>query len=249
MRVRLWIRGVGWQCRVPGAEAEGPSAEGRVWGEIGVGVVEAMGLGAVVRWRRRLLGLTVADAARAAGWSKSSLSQVERGVQVARDARLMQLEDALRMNRGDLLRLARLERAHEDVREAARRGGREAGCEPSRVMGVEVEFVGDVVAGWGSGVDVRGARREIGSAPPPASPLASLGRPLRSAEGDQGHFVRWPVEVESGAVAARVVGEAMRPAYEEGDLVVFGASERAGIASGLDYGVRLMPGVGESDGN
>ncbi len=216
-------------------------------GEIGVAVVEDLSLGALLRWRRRLLGMTVADAARAAGWSKSSLSQVERGVQVARDGRLMELERALRMNPGDLVHRARLARAHEEVRAAARRGGRERDQEPSRAMGADVEFVGDVGAGWSNGAGVSDAGREVGSALCRASFVAVPGRSLRDAEGDLGRFVRWPVEVEPGAVVARVVGEAMRPAFEGGDLVVFGASEQAGtgVVSGGDYGVRLMPGVGD----
>ncbi|MFA9479655.1 helix-turn-helix domain-containing protein [Phycisphaerales bacterium AB-hyl4] len=226
-------------------------------------------VGEIVRARREALGLTLSALAERVGVTKGYLSMIENHRVANPPSRklLASLEEALELEGGALRRLAGVQSASPEVREAltkladdARRG---------RELAEWLKQNTSRRAGGGKNLDrlYRSGRlrRKISETLETVDATdelrpASVGRghvPLinKVAAGYPTGFtdLDYPARVadetvpfpgasgveDPDAFAATVVGESMQPVYGEGDIVVF--SPMADVVDGNDCFVRLEP--------
>ncbi len=213
-------------------------------------------IGPMIRAQRRSMGMTLEALAREAGCTKGYLSSIETGrrKRPPSEAILGRIEGALRMEPGRLVLEGRLASTPAEVRgllaalegrvrSAARlaelvlREGRDRG-----VWSEELERLASRLATRDRGAC--GAEGDGGAAfVAPVINTVEEGYPVlpegesvwRRSRG----VVSAPVELGGGAFALRVVGDAMVPAYVEGDVVIVRPSE---MRSGGDFFVRLYAG-------
>ncbi len=215
-------------------------------------------IGPMIRAQRRSMGMTLEALAREAGCTKGYLSSIETGrrERPPSEAILGRIEGALRMEPGRLVLEGRLASTPEEVRgllaalegrvrSAARLAelvlheGRDRG-----VWSEELERLASRLAVRDRGAC--GAEGDGGGLAAGVAPVINTveeGYPVmpdgetvwRRSRG----VVSAPVELGAGAFALRVVGDAMVPAYAEGDVVIVRPSE---VRSGGDFFVRLYAG-------
>jgi SOS-response transcriptional repressor LexA len=206
-----------------------------------------MGLGAIIRERRKELGLTQDKLAAMAGISKPYLSHIETGRTpgTPSDEVLRAFERALKFENGELIGVAHLGKAPSDVRDNNER------------LQAELEKLRNVLKGLLKG----GA---AGAADPVQDPIepynlpdirripdgvrvpiinkVSAGYPHHFTDLDYppsvaDEYIRCPDLHDPQSFAARVVGDSMEPSYHEGDIVIFSPNTLA--KSGDDCFVRF----------
>lgn len=204
-------------------------------------------LGQQIRARRQSLGMTLDVLSGAVGYTKGYLSAIETGKRPRPPSEelLGRLERALGLEEGKLIRESRWESTPREIREIVRelsRRSRAAARLASLVLGekgsgaawsAEIERLATEVRGLGAPLREGVQVPVLGSAGGgyPAEP-AGESRLWDQAVG----VVSVPVELGDGAYAVRVVGDSMKPDYEEGDVVILspGPGWRSG-ADGLVY--------------
>jgi transcriptional regulator with XRE-family HTH domain len=183
----------------------------------------------IVKWQRRYRKWSLQRLAEASGCSRSFLSLVERGRQLPRDEKLARLESVLGLASGTLISAARWARTPTEVQarvarlESLQRATLEDDDPSMARQGMEIPLMGGVrTSSWMSGPDgaVDGSPEDDGVAR---------------------ESIRWPGIDDPGVIAARVMDDAMSPAYLAGDIVLLGPAGRT-IPSGRDCLVRLSPG-------
>jgi phage repressor protein C with HTH and peptisase S24 domain len=206
-----------------------------------------MGLGAIIRQRRKELGLTQDKLAAMADISKPYLSHIETGKNQGppSDAVLRSLERAMGFEGGELISVAHLAKAPSDVRDNNER------------LQAEVEKLRKVLSGLLKG----GAAGAADAAGPEGDAVAdgnirgipdgvrvpiinkvSAGYPHHFTDLDYppsvaDEYIRCPDLHDPQSFAARVVGDSMEPSYHEGDIVIFSPNTLA--KSGDDCFVRF----------
>lgn len=192
-------------------------------------------LGELIRLQRCALARSLHQVARAAGCSRSYLSQIENSrVPPPGEALLARLELALHLSPGQLAQPARAQRR------AGRRDRAAAGGAQLRRDLARIETALARLTGWLTETKEENEAPMIPVIPviteiPPGAPgnidphgddeLAPLGS------------IRVPGVRDPAAFAVRLVGDAMAPQYRAGDLVIFSPAKRA--ASGADCFVRF----------
>ncbi len=228
--------------------------------------VEALAtLGEMLRARRQRLGFTVEKLAQMVECSKGYLSAVETGKHKSpSDDLLTRLEGALGFMPSELRAFMRLKDTHPSVRrELSHLRARHKDAQ--RLANLLAELSGSPAPDASvTGLDRAHATGELrrlierlspdsdsGDAElvqlPREVPLINsvaagypadftdLGYPARAAD----EYVRCPDIADPDAFAARVVGDSMVPAYQQGDVVVFSPAKP--IRSGADCFARLEP--------
>jgi transcriptional regulator with XRE-family HTH domain len=175
-------------------------------------------MGPKIRRQRLRLGLTQDELAGRARISKPYLSLIETGrvANPPRDEKLRQLEKALGLTSGELVRQAHFHRTPQDVRAMLE----ELSSRKRRPREVSQAAAGGavVVASVGPAVSTE------------LNPAAALLDAL----------VGWPDISDSGAYAARVSDDSMSPEYRPGEIVVFSPAQP--VRGGDDCFVRLTDG-------
>lgn len=207
-----------------------------------------MSLGQIIRERRESLKLTLDEVAAKTGFSKPYISTVETGKvkNPPSDNLLSRLEGILKFERGQLCRLAHIERMPDELRhdfetiDAQNKRFRriirkflESGLSTEGLEGVispeELDFQeGKTDLTVGRLVPVINKV----SAGYPAE-FDDLGYPVGFADD----YIRCPDVNDANAFAVRVVGDSMEPRYREGDVVIF--SPNAQVHNGDDCFVRF----------
>lgn len=208
-----------------------------------------MSLGALVRDRRRELGMTQELVAGQVDISKPYLSNIETGKapNPPSDGVLRSMERALSFRPGELIRIAHLEKTPADIRQDyemrgarlqklrgiirhMRSGGTDEGdldVDPTLVdADADAGAVGELSAGGMV----------------PIINKVTAGYPhhftdLDYPPGVADEYIRCPDVHDPQAFAARVIGDSMEPDYREGDIVVFCPNTEA--RSGDDCFVRF----------
>jgi repressor LexA len=196
-------------------------------------------LGTKIRRRRRALGLSLDKVAALSGISKPYLSLIETGryADPPSDAKLRGLERALEFTPGELLSQAHLMRTPADVRsvlEGLLLAGREpAAREPGRPAGPRgAAGPVNLDAAWVGGVlqdlveRISGNVERLRTRRVPVINKVSAGYPrdftdLSYPQGVADDYVVCADVDDPQAFAARVHGDSMAPAYQEGDIVIF----------------------------
>jgi len=210
-----------------------------------------MSLGAIIRRRREELGMTQDLVAARVGISKPYLSNIETGKarNPPSDGVLRSLERALNFGASELLRIAHLAKTPSDIRDeherlvaenqklrgmiqAARRG--EARKLPLDGPGESLDSEADLLS-LSDGRVVPVINKVAAGYP---HHFTDLDYPPSVAD----EYIRCPDVHDPQAFAARVVGDSMEPAYQEGDIVVF--SPNLVAESGDDCFVRFEEGEG-----
>lgn len=252
--------------RAVGADARAPTSRDAIARERRAGVAAGgdgvTALGHKLRARRTQLRVTLATLAERVGCAKSYLSAIENGRKgPPTQALLTKLESALRLEPGELVRVAAWDRTPPEIRteaaarsrareeairrlsEVLREAGGSGGLDEAHQSG-ELRKLIDQLSPGEDGV---GAGELVPLALPREVPLINrvaagyptgftdLGFPARVAD----EYVRCPDLDDPDAFAARVIGDSMDPAYREGDVVVF--SPAHDIADGDDCFARLEP--------
>jgi len=209
-------------------------------------------LGRAIRARRGEVGLTLAQAAMAVGCAKGYLSEIENGRRAnpPSEALLARIERALRMRRGELVRLARWSATPGDVKrevESLRRGADAArrlaelvqskGLDGAHRSGELQALVGRLAPA--ADVDLQPLPVQV-----PLINRVAAGYPTEFTDLDYparvaDEYVSTPDLYDAQAFAARVVGDSMAPEYREGEIVVF--SPERDTPPGADCFVRLAP--------
>lgn len=214
-------------------------------------------LGNTIRSRRNDLGLTLQQVACAAGCTRSYLSTIETGrrEKPPSEELLARLEDALHLERGQLLEIARWARAPVSLRRR---------LEDADRHNARTQRLIHLLRSRGNNLDTLHASGELASlvdeldsniqpAPPACGrvPLINnvaagypaeftdLDYPARAAD----EYITCPGLSDPHAFAARVVGDSMQPQYHQGDIVIF--SPQRPTPPGCDCFVRFE-GSGES---
>jgi transcriptional regulator with XRE-family HTH domain len=224
-----------------------------------------MSIGQILRAKREELDLTQDQLAAMTGISKPYLSAIETGraPNPPSEEKLKKLEESLQFAPGQLLRLARVERAPTAVRDelehlrAENRKfrsllGGTTNLDEFYKSGKLAEMIARLAEG--SGETATGAPGTPQPAKPPAIaqldaglwvPVinrVSAGYPVWSGDldyppGVADDYVRCPDCHDPQAFAARVSGDSMEPKYHPNDIVLF--SPAAAITDGDDCFVRL----------
>lgn len=210
-------------------------------------------LGSLIRGRRNQLGLTLQQVADAAGCTKSYLSTIETGRREHPPSEqiLMRLENALRLDGGHLLGLARWDRTPSSVRRQVQAAQSQA-AKAQRLLALLKENGNSLDVLHESG-ELAGLVEELDSnldtQPLPLGQVPLINRvaagypaqftdldyPARAAD----EYITCPGLSDPQAFAARVVGDSMEPDYREGDIVIF--SPERPTPPGTDCFVRLEP--------
>lgn len=212
-----------------------------------------MSLGQLIHERRKELGLTLDEVATYAGFSKPYLSTIENGKvnNPPSDGLIEGLEKILKFKKGELARMAHMEKLPTDLR----RDIEAIDAENRKYR----KLISDIVK---HRISVTKARKMLSAddlmpeAKMPKSKSESMQAGLwlpvinRVAAGypadydDMGYpvgfaddYVRAPDLHDPNAFAVRVVGDSMEPKYKEGDIVIF--SPAAAVESGDDCFVRF----------
>lgn len=224
-------------------------------------------VGQLIHERREALGLTLAVLAQEVDTAKSYLSMIEnhRVANPPSKQLLQRLERALRLETGELMRLAEWEvtpakvRAMmEDLREQAEKGkglanalrqAAEKGDKGWRNLdkafrdGELAKLIDETLEAAPADLNNLDATIPMRVRVPIINRVAAgyptdftdLDYPARVADD----YISVPGLTDPQAFAARVVGDSMQPEYLENDIVVF--SPEAKISSGVDCFVRLLP--------
>lgn len=218
-------------------------------------------LGALLRYRRLRLGLSLQQTAERAECTKGYLSLLERGKRgVPKGRMLARLEAALELTPGSLAEAVDLHATPKRVREelAERRGQADAARQLAAML--RGAGAGGLDRAFESGAlqklvdrlspedsDRSGVGEPVEALLPRAVPLINLvpaghaaeftdlGYPARVADS----YVAAPDLSDPDAFAARVTGDSMEPEYREGDVVIF--SPARDVRSGMDCFARLEP--------
>jgi len=197
-------------------------------------------LGRAIRARRGEVGLTLAQAAMAVGCAKGYLSEIENGRRAnpPSEALLARIERALRMRRGELVRLARWSATPGDVKrevESLRRGADAArrlaelvqskGLDGAHRSGELQALVGRLAPA--ADVDLQPLPVQV-----PLINRVAAGYPTEFTDLDYparvaDEYVSTPDLYDAQAFAARVVGDSMAPEYRE--RFDAGSVRRAGV--------------------
>jgi len=209
-----------------------------------------MSLGKIIRRRREHKGMTQDVVAAQAGISKPYLSNIETGKakNPPTDGILKALERVLEFERGQLTRLAHLQRTPMDVREE--RENLEAVVRKLRAVlkqlhettprrrlgGIDLDSIAELVR------DRSNVRQLSGGVAVPIINKVAAGYPHHFTDLDYppsvaDEYTRCPDIHDPQAFAARVVGDSMEPTYVEGNIVVF--SPNTSARSGDDCFVRF----------
>jgi repressor LexA len=194
-------------------------------------------MGPRVRRQRRRLGFTLDELAAKAGMSKPYLSLIETGRvgNPPSDEKLRRLEQVLQFPVGELVAQAHLQRTPPSVRAVLADLLRAAGELPPPTAGDDDPMAAalrQLIGRSGNDLDaVAGV-----STPLPRAPGDAAVFPVEAVEG----FVGCPGLSDPHAFAAGVSGDAMAPAFNDGDVVIF--SPAAEVRPGDDCFVRLTDG-------
>lgn len=208
-----------------------------------------MSLGQILRKKRVELGLTLDEVAALTGFSKPYLSTIEtdKTRNPPSDELIEQLEIHLQFAKGDLKRIAHMERAPSDVRHKFEALDAENRKIKQLLKDIAQRKVAPArVSKMLSQLDMqespRARKKETAGRFVPvinkvsAGYLADfddLGYPVGIADD----YVRCPDLHDPNAFAVRVVGDSMEPKFSEGDIVIF--SPAAAVENGDDCFVRL----------
>ncbi|MBI5722412.1 MAG: helix-turn-helix domain-containing protein [Planctomycetes bacterium] len=205
-----------------------------------------MSIGAIVRQRREQLGLTQDEVAVLAGISKPYLSNIETGKakHPPSDKVLADLEPALKLDCGELMKVAHMMATPADIRQEHE----SLIAEVRNLRQVLKEFLagkktGDELRSQLSPPDAQGnIRRIMVSSMVPIINRVSAGYPCHFTDLDYptsvaDEYIRCPDVTDSQAFGARVVGDSMEPDYREGDIVIF--SPNTQVKNGDDCFVRF----------
>jgi phage repressor protein C with HTH and peptisase S24 domain/DNA-binding XRE family transcriptional regulator len=207
-----------------------------------------MGLGTIIRQRRKELGLTQDKLAAMAGIAKSYLSHIETGRMsgTPSDEVLRAFERALKFENGELIGVAHLGKTPSDVRDNNER------------LQAEVEKLQRALSSLLKGGAPAAAGIHAEEPVEPRTPTNIRGIPdgvrvpiiNKVSAGYPHHFtdldyppsvadeyIRCPDLHDPQSFAARVVGDSMEPSYHEGDIVIFSPNTPA--RSGDDCFVRF----------
>lgn len=215
------------------------------------------GLGQIIRERRRQIGHTLADLAQAVGCSKAYLSAIEnqRLANPPSRALLEQIETALDIAHGQLVRLADWQRTPANVRAevgqleqrsrklaAWLRQSAKSRADGSRDLDqlYQTGELAHLLETQMPNIDRLPAIsyqvpliNDVAAGYP--SDFTDLDYPARVAD----EYVSVPDLTDPQAFAARVVGQSMDPEYRQGDVIVFSPARAA--SDGDDCFVRLLP--------
>ena len=195
------------------------------------------------------MGLTLDEVSSRVDFSKPYLSTIETGKvkNPPSEALLSKLEETLNFNRGELVKLAQLERLPEDIRND---------LELSYTQNQKLKKVlRDFIKSNGNHKGVSTVLQELDQVLEfdlnpnnsagiiPVINRVSAGYPcdfndLDYPAGVADDYVRCPDIRDHNAFAVRVVGDSMQPNYTEGDIVVF--SPALDVRNGDDCFVRFM---------
>ncbi len=207
-------------------------------------------LGAAIRDRRQELGFTQGRLARAAECAKSYLSMIERDLRPRPPSQelLARLEQALRLEPGQLMTLGQWQATPEEVKKQVRdmRASTDAASRLAELVserGLDELYASGALHKLVAGIaPIKGVER-VGL--PAQAPIINnvaagypreftdLGYPARVAD----EYVAAPDLHDPQAFAARVIGDSMAPDYDEGDIIVF--SPERDVRPGDDCFVRL----------
>ena len=193
-----------------------------------------MDLGAIIRRRREDMGLTQEQVSRRTQISKPYLSNIETGraKNPPADRVLHKIERTLNFHPGELTRMAHLARTPVDVRGQLEL--REA--QVRELRGMVAGLLSDTGRTPSGDVDHRALLADAGEdnaivleslgALVPVINSVAAGYPHEFTDLDYppsvaDEYIRCPGVTDRQAFAARVVGDSMDPAYQEGDIVVF----------------------------
>lgn len=213
-----------------------------------------MSIGQILRAKRDELGLTQDQLAVIARISKPYLSAIETGraVNPPSEEKLARLEHALRFEPGELLRIARLERAPAAVREEVER--LRAENKKFRTIlttnNLDELYKSGKLAELANAADPQGEPQTQTAHPQPAMDAGlwvpvinrvAAGYPVWTGDmeyppGVADDYVRCPGLHDPNAFAAYVDGDSMEPKFHPDDVVVF--SPAAQVASGDDCFIR-----------
>lgn len=179
-------------------------------------------LGALLRRHRRASGLTLAVLSERVGVTPGYLSMIEnQRVNNPPSMRvLVRLEAVLGVRDSSLCRAAQWERTPEPIRKQLEQARQQTGVEHQSIH--RVPLINKVAAGYPTGFTDMGYPARVGDD-------VVLVPGYTGLHGDN----------DPDAFAATVCGDSMRPAYCEGDVVVF--SPLADVVDGSDCFARLEP--------
>ncbi len=207
-----------------------------------------MSLGQIIRNRREQLRLTLDDVSRQTGFSKPYLSTIEtdKVKNPPSDELLTKLEQVLKFEPRELLRIAHVERTPCDIRQEYESA--EAENEKLRQLikdlvyrRTKVRDLGEILAQSNVNIDAGGPAISPGRLVPVINKVAA-GYPtdfndLDYPVGMADDYVRCSDLHDPNAFAVRVVGDSMEPKFREGDIVIF--SPAAEVRNGDDCFVRF----------
>ncbi len=207
-----------------------------------------MSLGQIIRKKREQLNLTLDEVSSRVGFSKPYLSTIETGKvkNPPSDELLRKLEKALKFEQGLLLHIAHLEGLPSDIRQKYESA--EAENEKFRQFiknlihkKTNVRQLDTLLAEDNLGIEQEKASLAAGRMVPVINKVAA-GYPadfddLDYPVGIADDYVRCPDIHDPNAFAVRVVGDSMKPKFQEGDIVVF--SPAAEVHNGDDCFIRF----------
>ncbi len=211
-----------------------------------------MGLGSVIRTRRKENGLTQDQVASAAGISKPYLSNIENSKtrNPPSDQVLRQIEGVLDFLPDQLTGLAHREKTPVDIRQELEA----LQAQVANLQGVVKAFLASDMPGP-QGVDLRSLAENLHNSENsskldaagnvPVVNKVEAGYPkqfgdLNYPPNVANEYIRCPDIHDSQAFAARVVGDSMEPDYHEGDIVIFAPNAQA--TEGCDCFVKFDDG-------